>query len=424
MHYVDMSRRALLVAFHFPPQAASSGVQRTLSFSKYLGNFGWSPIILTASPLAYGEKNGLQLYELPSSLVVRRVFALDTKRHFGVRGRYFDVLALPDRWVSWCLSAIPLGYLMIRKYKPAVIMATYPIPTALLIGLILHRLTGIPWIADFRDPMLQDDYPGTRLQRKAYQWIEEQVFCTCKKAIFTTSGTMEYYRQRYPDIPAEKFAVIENGYDEDGFKAVASEQSIRPTQSTACVTLLHSGTLYSNDRDPSAFVQAIAKLKLVGQVDASSLRIILRGTGDDHYFNAMVRSHGVEDIIRIEKAVPYYAALQEMQNVDGLLVFQGPTVNTQVPAKVYEYFRAKKPILGLLDLTGETAKILAREGFQDLAKIDSVPSIMCALEKFLSRVRGGCAHVASDVLIAESCRKHRTFELAQVFEQVSIKSNA
>ncbi|WP_276678948.1 hypothetical protein [Nitrosomonas europaea] len=39
------------------------------------------------------------------------------------------------------------------------IWSTYPIATAHLIGLTLQRLTGIPWMADFRDPMVQPDYP-------------------------------------------------------------------------------------------------------------------------------------------------------------------------------------------------------------------------------------------------------------------------
>ena len=49
---------------------------------------------------------------------------------------------------------------MIRELKPAAIWSTYPIATAHLIGAELHRKTGLPWIADFRDPMAQDGYPA------------------------------------------------------------------------------------------------------------------------------------------------------------------------------------------------------------------------------------------------------------------------
>ncbi|HEX8884928.1 MAG TPA: hypothetical protein VF797_10595, partial [Noviherbaspirillum sp.] len=42
--------RVLLIAFHFPPEAVSSGIQRTLSFFKNLGKYGWEPMVLSAHP--------------------------------------------------------------------------------------------------------------------------------------------------------------------------------------------------------------------------------------------------------------------------------------------------------------------------------------------------------------------------------------
>ena len=46
-------RRVLMVAYHFPPLAGSSGIQRTLRFVQHLPAFGWEPIVLTAHPRAY-----------------------------------------------------------------------------------------------------------------------------------------------------------------------------------------------------------------------------------------------------------------------------------------------------------------------------------------------------------------------------------
>lgn len=51
------------------------------------------------------------------------------------------------------------GLRMIRHYKPAVMMSTFPIATAHMIGKTLCKLTGIPWIADFRDNMTDPDFP-------------------------------------------------------------------------------------------------------------------------------------------------------------------------------------------------------------------------------------------------------------------------
>ena len=42
-----------MVAFHFPPLAGSSGIQRTLRFVQQLPESGWEPIVLSAEPRAY-----------------------------------------------------------------------------------------------------------------------------------------------------------------------------------------------------------------------------------------------------------------------------------------------------------------------------------------------------------------------------------
>jgi len=414
-----MNKRALLIAFHFPPQAASSGIQRTLSFSKHLGNHGWEPLVLSANPLAYAVKNPSQLATLPPDLVVKRAYALDTKRHIGILGRYPEILALPDRWISWWLSAVPLGLSMIRRYRPAVIWSTFPIATAPLIALTLHRITGLPWVADFRDPMMQNNHPATRMQRKAYGWIEQQAIHKCQRAIFTTHSAMNSYKRRFPESLHEKFTVIENGYDEDGFNTPASSPRPDFLKAENRVTLLHSGVLYAEGRDPSAFFEAISSLKTRGRLNASSLRVILRATGDDPYFNALAKKYGIEDIISIEPSVPYREALHEMLHVDGLIIFQGTPFNTQIPAKIYEYFRARKPIFGLLDPSGETARVLGAAGFQDIAAMDSAAAVIPALENFISQIQKGNAHIASEDVIAASSRTNRAAELAQVFNHTT-----
>lgn len=413
-----MKRRALIIAFHFPPQAASSGIQRTLSFSKYLGRHGWDPLVLSASPLAYSAKNTSQLASVPASLVVRRSFALDAKRHLGLFGRYPEVLALPDRWSSWWLSAVPAGLALIRQYRPEIIWSTFPIATSHLIGLTLHRLTGIPWVADFRDPMLQEGYPTTRLQRKAFAWIEQQAVTRCCKAVFTTHSALHSYRQRFPQLAGDKFSVIENGYDEEGFLASGNSSGSAPGAGQR-ITLLHSGVLYAEGRNPSAFFEAIAKLKSQGRVAAASLSVVLRATGDDPRFNALAQKYGIEDIVRIEPPVPYREALREMLEVDGLLVFQGAQFNTQVPAKIYEYFRARRPIFGLVDPAGETARILGAAGFRSIAPMDRAQGICTALDIFLDEIRKGSAYRASKEVVTASSREHRTRELAQLFNQAA-----
>jgi glycosyltransferase involved in cell wall biosynthesis len=413
-----MKKRALLIAFHFPPQAASSGIQRTLSFSRHLDSYGWEPMVLSAHPRAYAAQNPTQLASVPAHLVVKRAFALDTKRHMGFKGRYLEALALPDRWVSWLLGAIPAGLSMIRRHRPEVIWSTFPIATAHLIGLVLHRLTGLPWVADFRDPMLQASYPSSRAQRAFYGWIERQAITRCQMAVFTTHSAMDSYKARFPNIAHTKFRVIENGYDEDGFDLSAAA-SAPAAPAGRRLTLVHSGVLYQTGRDPRTFLQAVAALKRDNRASAGTLRIVLRAPGEMDEIAARVREEGVEDIVEVAAPVPYREALAEMMAADGLMVFQGTPFNTQIPAKIYEYFRARKPILGLVDPAGETARVLGAAGFTDLADMASAEAIVPVLAGFIDKVAAGQAKVASDDLILSSSRKHRASELACIFDRAA-----
>src|SRR6185295_18814484 len=129
-----------MVAFHYPPFSGGSGIHRTLKFTQYLPEFGWQPVVLTASRQAYRSQNGQRA--IPQGIEIARAFALDTKRHLSFRGKYLQSLALPDQWVSWWPAAVARGLSLIRRHRPKVIWSTYPIATAHLIGLTLHRLTG------------------------------------------------------------------------------------------------------------------------------------------------------------------------------------------------------------------------------------------------------------------------------------------
>jgi hypothetical protein len=425
----NMKKRALLIAFHFPPQSESSGIQRTLSFAKNLGDVDgsqWDPMVLSAHPMAYERKNSSQLDGLPASLIVSRPYALDSKRHLGLFGRYPEIIALPDRWISWWLFAVPAALWLIARQRPAVIWSTFPIATAHLIGLTVQRLTGLPWVADFRDPMLQDKFPKTRLQRKAFQWIEQRTITRCSKAIFTTQGALEAYVGRFPASLHHKFCVIENGYDEETFGAseARAQHPAGPSASDGRITLLHSGVLYTEGRDPAEFFRAIAVLKKQGRVSAANFRVILRAPGEIPYFTKLANTCGVADIVSIAPPVPYQAALSEMLAVDGLLIFQGTPFNTQIPAKIYEYFRARKPILGLLDPLGETARALGAAGFRHTASMTSLDDIVTTLDNFIQQIQTGKAHIADDELVNASSRKHRAKQLAQVFDQVTGRHGA
>lgn len=405
-----MLKRVLMIAFHFPPLHGSSGIQRTLKFAKYLPEHGWEPLVLTAHPRAYGQTGGDQLGDLPEHTVVRRAFACDASRHFAMFGRYPGWLAQPDRWFSWAAGAVPAGLLMIRRYRPQLIWSTYPIATAHVIGRALHRLSGLPWIADFRDPMLDDYYPPDALTRRMRLHVETRTLQCCAAAVVTTPGVLRRYRERYP---GSKATLIENGYDEADFAQLAPQ---RPA--TQCFTLLHSGLVYPSERDPSAFLQALGELARDGALHAARFRVVLRAPGHEDWLKDRIAHYGAAGIVEIAPHLGYREALAEMASADGLLVLQATSCNEQIPAKLYEYLRARRPVLALTDAGGDTAATLQAAGIDTIAPLDSVHDIKRALQRFIEDARTGAAPLASEAAIASCSRRMRTAQLAALMEEV------
>jgi hypothetical protein len=412
--------RVLMVAYHYPPMRGSSGIQRTLKFSQYLPQHGWQPLVLSAHPRAYALSGPDQLAEIPPEAIVRRAFALDTSRHLSLRGRYAGWMALPDRWVTWCLGAVPAGLRMIRRYRPQVLWTTYPIASANLIGLALHRLTGLPWIADLRDPLTDVDYPADPLTRRVYRWIEAQTLRHCTLAVCTTPGAIVTYTQRFPAIPASRFALIENGYDEENFVGAAALQAPVTAVAGRPFTLVHSGIIYPSERDPVLFFAALASLKAAGSVTAARLRVVLRATAHDDYLAGLIAHYGIGDIVGLAPHIAYRDALAEMLGADGLLVLQAANCNHQIPAKLYEYLRARRPVLALTDAAGDTAAALRHAGIDTIGPLDDSGGIAAALLRFLGLAEAGRAPLAADEAVAANSRRARTAELARLLDQVAV----
>jgi hypothetical protein len=146
---------------------------------------------------------------------------------------------------------------------------------------------------------------------------------------------------------------------------------------------------------------------------------VLRATGTDEYLRGLIAHCGIEDIVTLEPNLPYRAALAEMIAADGLLVLQAANCNSQVPAKLYEYLRARRPILALTDPAGDTAAVLRNAGIDTIARLDSQEEIARLLVRFLELLRQQRAPVAGEATIAAASRRSRTAELARVLDAVA-----
>lgn len=410
-------KRVLMIAFHFPPLAGSSGIQRTLRFARHLPAFGWQPLILTATPSAYERVSDDLDQEIPPGLVVRRALAFDAARQLSFRGRYLEALARPDRWMTWQFDGARVGGAMIRELQPDALWSTYPIATAHLIADKLHRRFTVPWLADFRDPMAQVGYPADSRTWSAFKRIEGNALTNAALSVFTTPGAAREYRAKYP-ANAKCIRVIENGYDEESFGAGESEATELGSLTPGAVTLLHSGIVYPSERDPSQLMEALGDLKRADAIDAGRIRVRFRGAVHDDLLISLARRFGIEDMIEVRPPIPYREALLEMLRADGLLVLQASNCNEQIPAKLYEYFRARRPLLVLTDPQGDTAKVALAAGIARVARLDRANDIAALIDAFLKGPAVRADLIPSEAAVRTASRKGRAEALAALLDEV------
>lgn len=407
------------MAFQFPPYAGSSAVQRALSFVRYLPASGWEPVVLTADVRAYEEVAPEPMSMLPEGVHVERAFALDAKRHLSVGGRYPAFLAHPDRWRVWQWGALVAGTRLIKRFAPDAIWSTYPIVSAHEVGMSLASRSGLPWIADFRDPMVEEDFPHDPAIRADFARRELRYSGVASRFTVTTPGMRDWFVRRYPHLGAARVALIENGFDENAFASLAPPSA--PLVSGA-LTLLHSGELYPVIRDPASLFAAARSLIDRGVAGARSLHFRFRGAGDESIIARAAQQHGMAAVVEAMPRIPYREALAEMMAADGLLILQGADCNRQIPAKTYEYMRSGRPILGITDPAGDTGRVLADAGYNCVAPLESAHEIADALARFLTP-EGRAVTIAPDAVAACS-RQGRARVLASLLDTITEEADA
>ncbi len=411
------SKKVMIVAFYFPPYSRSSGAQRPTKFVRYLPENGWTPYVLTANKEIYDIEDRKGEGGVAADVHITRALALDAQRHLAVRGRYFGWTALPDRWISWALSAIPKGAHTIYRNGVDVIVVTFPIASAAFIGWALHRITGKPLVMDFRDSMTEEHYPSDPKMRRVYRWIEKRVIESASRLLFTTRSTREMYLKRYPNLSPKDCIVIANGFDEEDFDGVLPVAQPK-APADAPLRLVHSGIIYPEERDPRPFFAALKRLKTEGKISAATLRVDLRASGAEEYYSQLLAQSGIDDIVHLLPPVPHRESLQDSAAADGLLLLQAANCNHQIPAKIYEYLRFEKPILALTSQAGDTAALLQDTGGATIVDLADENAIHAALPAFLAAARAKTHPLPLKEKVACYTRRNGTKQLARCLDEV------
>lgn len=410
---------------------------------------------MTASAGAYESTDPGMLDLIPRDCEVVRVPTLDTARHLSIAGRYPGFLAVPDRWASWSWAGSWAATRAARRHGARAVWSTYPIATAHLIGAEVSRRTGLPWIADFRDPMVQQGYPQDPARWRAYQRIERSAARHAAAMVFVTPGARRMYRERFADVPAERFALIENGYDEAAFAAAAVPVNAVPVNAVPAaavpvdaapgdaapgdagtperagaigraaaigrdrpLVLLHSGIVYPDERDPTNLVRAVANLHRDRSIRPGQLVFRFRAPVHAQLIEQLALQMEVAGYFECLPAVPYEEALREMMACDGLLAMQAANCNEQIPAKVYEYLRAGRPVLALTDPTGDTGALLRGLGCPYVAALESEADVTTCLARYLRELGDASASVVRGEDARRYSRRALTGKFAQLLDEI------
>jgi hypothetical protein len=145
-----------------------------------------------------------------------------------------------------------------------------------------------------------------------------------------------------------------------------------------------------------------------------------RAAQADALLNALAAEHGVQPYVEVCAPVPYREALAEMLNADALLLMQAQNCNAQVPAKLYEYVRAARPVLALAHPQGDTAVALAQAGITQLASLHDADDIVRLISVFLDSRSVAAGFTSDPARRAGASRRARAAELAELMNRAQV----
>lgn len=347
-------KRALFVSYYFPP-LGGVGALRPLKFAKYLGAFGWQVDVLTVDPKLGLKFDSSLAKDIPAETRVRaaptgetRLTALDRFPFL----KYWRLLFWPDAAVLWKAHATRLGRLMNQDRRYDLVFSSAPPYSAHLIAETLQRDLDVPWVADFRDPWSQNRSLH-RLQpwRKGLDRMAEARILSKADHVIAVTETLREDLLRDFSVAPEHVTTLPNGFDPEEFPPAP-----RPQNET--LTLLYAGSAYG-DYNPMAMLEGLERVAR----DRPELRFRVRLVGAvSQWMRAHAASQRFSFAVELVDYLPHAAMPAEMQGADLLLLFCPERLRVALPAKLFEYLAAERPILALLPADSEADRLVRESG--------------------------------------------------------------
>lgn len=369
-------KRVLIISYYWPP-SGGSGVQRWVKFAKFLPSEGWQPVIYTPENPELTTIDHTLEEEIPAETEVvkthitepyglyRKLFGdgksavdgevnpinsqkknLKQKISMLIRGNLF----IPDPRCLWISPSIKFLKKYLKEHPVDIIISTGPPHSMHLIAKGVAKATGLPWIADFRDPWTRMFYfkhlglsPWAEKRHKA---LEKSVLDSADVVVAVSPLVQEEF-QSMTDTPVE---LITNGFDEEDF-----DQLVEPD---GYFNITHTG-LFAADGNPDVIWKVLSEKCSQDSEFSKMLRIRLAGKNDKEIISSITKA-GLAANLRDIGYVDHQRAVREQKNASVLILplRKEPEYKATLPGKLFEYLASGRPVLGIGQTDGAMAYIL------------------------------------------------------------------
>jgi glycosyltransferase involved in cell wall biosynthesis len=392
----------LVIAYYFPPMGLS-GVQRTLKFVKYLPEFGWRPIVLTAGEMPYYAHDESLMDELDPLIqkgdvrIVRTTesgapgfkskgqskeateMKLPSARYQRLRSKILQTIYQPDSRIKWKAPALKAAEKIFAEERIDAIFSTAPPYTDFLIARELSERHNVPFLMDYRDAWVSNsalNFYATPFHKAYARKLEDQCL-RGSGAITVISRTMkEVLLRQHPFLRHEDVIILPHGYDAADFDVASGEMDrFRKPEK---FRMTYGGAFYVGypGRSPIPMMEAI---KLAIQKEPKiedDLELVFAGIVHKDYARALEKTGLMKNVVFMGY-LPHREEVALLLASNVLWMIASDPFST--PGKLYEYLGTHKPILGLVRAGSASEKILNDYGAGITVSPKDIPAIANAI---------------------------------------------
>jgi glycosyltransferase involved in cell wall biosynthesis len=425
------ARRRLLVLCYFYPPLAGGGVHRVLAFTRHLPAHGWDCTVVCAAEDDYWVVDPSLVARIPDATRVERVSGGSAlSMWLGLRGRkggggrrsgavfgalrgLSDLFLMPDSYAGWARRAARAATRLARSGGFDAMLSSSPPDSVHLAAREVRRRTGLPWVADFRDPWIPLHFrrPPTGWHRARQAGLEKSVIegadivLAASRAHADAMGVESGARAR-------RVVHLPNGFEpRTGGVAQPADAGAAPA-----FRMAFTGTL-SQMTDTEQFLDALHDVLAARPEARRRIRVRMCGPYDVHYENRAT-ALGLTGIVTFTGPVSHDASRDAQLGADLLLLWKPRHGSTMVPGKTYEYLDTGKPILALLDPRDEAAELVTRGGGAVVDPDDRGAIARAIGDRYDAWKAGGATPASRPAWLDEFARPALAGRLASVLEDL------